>query len=569
MSLENVVTQELKRVLSSYISSEGEVDVDQLLERPKKSSFGDFSFPTFSLAKIKHQSPNEIAKEISELLNHDLFKQIDVVSGYVNFFVLRSNPSVEILTKVNEQKLDYGNDDFGKNQNVTIDMSSPNIAKPMSMGHLRSTVIGNTLANIEKKCGYQPIKINFLGDWGTQFGKLLAAYKMWGNEEEIEKEPIETLLKLYVKFNQAAKEDESLNDLGRAWFKKLEDGDPEAHKLWQWFRDVSLKRFEEIYDDLDIHFDNYDGEAFYNDKMDNVIEFLKKKKLLETSQGAQVVDLSSEGFDHPALIIRSDGASLYITRDIAAAVYRKEKYNSVKSIYVVGSEQKEHFAELKAVLKKMDFSWADEVVHVPFGLITFNGKKLSTREGRIVLLNDVLEKSYQLALKQIEEKNPGLENKEEVARQVGYGAVVFHDLKNDRTENFDFKLDEVVQFEGDTGPYVQYTNARAQSILSKSSSLTKSKESYIDIFDEDSAFEVIKQLDQYPAIIKQAEKNYEPSVIAKYSIQLAKAFNHYYKNVKILVEDDGLFTRLQLVNAVSYVLQDSLGLLGVKAPTQM
>ncbi|BDR56412.1 arginine--tRNA ligase [Xylocopilactobacillus apis] len=567
MSLDSVVTKELKRVLDSYISDD--VEVDKILERPRNSSFGDFSFPTFSFAKIKRKSPNEIANEIVELIDKSLFKEISIVNGYINFSVLREKPSQDLLSLVNKEKLNFANNDFGKGRNVTIDMSSPNIAKPMSMGHLRSTVIGNALSNIEKKCGYNPIKINFLGDWGTQFGKLLAAYKMWGDKEKVEQDPIENLLKLYVRFNKEAKENENLNDLGRAWFKKLEDGDEEAKSLWEWFRKVSIQRFEEIYKDLDIDFDLYDGEAFYNDKMGAVIDTLKEKKLLKVSQGAQVVDLSDEGFENPVLIIRSDGASLYTTRDLAAAIYRKKKFNSVKSIYVVGSEQKQHFDELKSVLNKMGYEWAKEIVYVPFGLITFNGKKLSTREGRVVLLNDVLDKAYKLSLKQIEEKNPTLDKKDDVAHQVGYGAVVFHDLKNDRMENFDFKLDEVVQFEGDTGPYVQYTNARSQSILRKSQELNISVKDYKNIFEEDTAFAIIKLLDQYPTIVKQAEKNYEPSIIAKYSIQLAKSFNHYYKNVRILVEDDELYTRLQLVKAVSYVLQDSLSLLGIKAPEQM
>lgn len=528
-----------------------------------------FHFRHFLLQKLSVSLQNEIANEIVELIDKSLFKEISIVNGYINFSVLREKPSQDLLSLVNKEKLNFANNDFGKGRNVTIDMSSPNIAKPMSMGHLRSTVIGNALSNIEKKCGYNPIKINFLGDWGTQFGKLLAAYKMWGDKEKVEQDPIENLLKLYVRFNKEAKENENLNDLGRAWFKKLEDGDEEAKSLWEWFRKVSIQRFEEIYKDLDIDFDLYDGEAFYNDKMGAVIDTLKEKKLLKVSQGAQVVDLSDEGFENPVLIIRSDGASLYTTRDLAAAIYRKKKFNSVKSIYVVGSEQKQHFDELKSVLNKMGYEWAKEIVYVPFGLITFNGKKLSTREGRVVLLNDVLDKAYKLSLKQIEEKNPTLDKKDDVAHQVGYGAVVFHDLKNDRMENFDFKLDEVVQFEGDTGPYVQYTNARSQSILRKSQELNISVKDYKNIFEEDTAFAIIKLLDQYPTIVKQAEKNYEPSIIAKYSIQLAKSFNHYYKNVRILVEDDELYTRLQLVKAVSYVLQDSLSLLGIKAPEQM
>ena len=567
MSLENVVIQELNRVMESYLPNE--IHIENLLERPKKSSFGDFSFPTFSLAKIKHKSPNEIANEIVELLNFDLFRKINIVNGYINFFVLREKKSKELINEINELKTRFGANDTGEGRKVTIDMSSPNIAKPMSMGHLRSTVIGNSLANIEKKCGYVPVKINFLGDWGTQFGKLLVAYNMWGKKEEVEKNPIETLLDLYVRYNKEAKTDERLNDLGREMFKKLEDNDQEARKTWQWFREVSLERFNDVYNALNINFDFYDGESFYNDKMEPVIKTLKSKGLLTESQGAKVVDLSDEGLEKPALIIRSDGASLYITRDLAAAIYRKEKYKSVKSIYVVGSEQKQHFTELRVVLKKMGYDWYSELVHVPFGLITFNGKKLSTREGRIILLDEVLEKSYKLALKQIKEKNPNLENKDEIAKQVGYGAVVFHDLKNDRLENFDFKLDEVVQFEGDTGPYVQYTNARAQSILRKAKNIYIPEKNLKNIFDDDSVFDVIKLLDQYPHIVRQAEKNYEPSIIAKYAIQLAKGFNHYYKNVRILVGDDGLYTRLQLVTAVSYVLQDSLHLLGVKAPTQM
>lgn len=566
MSLESVVIQELERVLPAY--GINNLDVAQLLERPKNASWGDFSFPTFSLAKIKHKSPHDIAGEIAQLLNQERFAKINIVNGYINFFVLRSQVSQDLLLKIVQEKSNYGKTNLGQGATVTIDMSSPNIAKPMSMGHLRSTVIGNALANIESKCGYQPVKINFLGDWGTQFGKLLAAYKMWGNEKEVTKDPIDALLKLYVHFNEEAKVDSSLNDLGRSWFKKLEDGDEEALKLWQWFRNVSLQRFNEIYEALGINFDWNDGEAFYNDKMAPVVEQLKSKNLLTTSQGAQVVDLSDEGFENPALIIRSDGASLYITRDLAAAIYRKQKYQSVKSIYVVGSEQKHHFAELKAVLKKMGYNWADEVIYVPFGLITYNGKKLSTREGRIILLNEVLANAYDLALKQIELKNPKLANKEEVARQVGYGAVVFHDLKNERIENFDFKLEEVVQFEGDTGPYVQYTNARAQSILRKSDNFTF-KEQISNIFEQDFAFEIIKLLDQYPQVILQAENLYEPSVIAKYAIQLARAFNRYYKKVKILIEDDQLYTRLQLVKAVSLVLQDSLCLLGIKAPSEM
>lgn len=535
------------------------------IEVPKDASMGDYAFPTFLLAKARRMAPQQIATNIVSEIATDGFKEVKAVGPYVNFFLDQAQFGADTLAEVLRQT-DYGHNTDGEAGHITIDMSSPNIAKPMSMGHLRSTVIGNSLAEIAKANGYQPIKINHLGDWGTQFGKLMSAYKRWGSEEEVKADPINTLVKYYVRFHKEAETQPELNDEGRAWFKKLEDGDEEAHELWSWFREESLKEFMELYNDLDIDFDSFNGEAFYNDKMDAVIDTLKEKHLLVESQGAQVVDLEDEGLN-VAMIQRTDGATLYMTRDLAAAIFRKNNYNFVKSLYVVGGEQREHFMQMKAVLKKMGYEWSDDIDHIPFGMITVDGKKLSTRSGRIILLKDVLADSVKLATAQIDEKNPNLANKEVVAHEVGTGAVVFHDLMNERLGNFDFKLEEVVRFEGDTGPYVQYTNARAQSILRKAG------KPELDLnnlsIDDEQVWETEKLVASFNDIVRRAWRDREPSVIAKYSLNLARAFNKYYANSKILVEDDQLNARLALVTAVSYVLTESLRLLGVKAPKEM
>lgn len=535
------------------------------IEVPKDTKMGDYAFPAFLLAKERHMAPQQIASNIVSEIATDGFKEVKAVGPYVNFFLDQANFGAETLAEVLRQD-NYGHNTDGEAGHVTIDMSSPNIAKPMSMGHLRSTVIGNSLAEIAKANGYQPIKINHLGDWGTQFGKLMSAYKRWGSEEEVKADPINTLVKYYVRFHKEAETQPELNDEGRAWFKKLEDGDEEAHGLWSWFREESLKEFMELYNELDIDFDSFNGEAFYNDKMDAVIDTLKEKQLLVESQGAQVVDLEDEGLN-VAMIQRTDGATLYMTRDLAAAIFRKNNYNFVKSLYVVGGEQREHFKQLKAVLNKMGYEWSNDIEHIPFGMITVDGKKLSTRSGRIILLKDVLADSVKLATAQIDEKNPDLPNKAEVAHEVGTGAVVFHDLMNERLGDFDFKLEEVVRFEGDTGPYVQYTNARAQSILRKAG---KPELDLTNLsIDDDQVWETEKLVANFSDIVRRAWRDREPSVIAKYALNLARTFNKYYANSKILVEDDQLNARLALVTAVSNVLTESLRLLGVKAPQEM
>ncbi|NME20975.1 arginine--tRNA ligase [Lactobacillus johnsonii] len=537
--------------------------ISMLIERPKNPKMGDYAFPAFALAKIEHKNPALIAKDISEKISDDNFASIQAVGPYVNFAIDHAKLVNATLNDVLTEKEHFGDQKLGEG-NVPIDMSSPNIAKPMSMGHLRSTVIGNSIAKTLEKVGYTPIKINYLGDYGTQFGKLITAYRLWGNEEDVKKDPITNLFHYYVKFHEEAEKDPKLEDEGRAAFKKLENGDEEEIKLWKWFREVSLQEFNRIYKELGVTFDSYNGEAFFNDKMQPVVDELKEKGLLEESRGAQVVNLGED--ENPALILKSDGSSLYMTRDLAAALYRKKEYDFVMSLYVAGGEQTGHFKQLKQVLKKMGYDWSDNIHHIPFGLITQGGKKLSTRKGNVVFLDQVLKDAVSLAEQQIEEKNPNLSNKKQVAHDVGVGAVVFHDLKNDRMDNFDFDLEEVVRFEGDTGPYVQYTNARAQSILRKAN-----KEISMDnlSLNDDWSFAVAKALADFPAIVEKASEKFEPSIIAKYALDLSKKFNKYYANVRILDEDDQLNARLALVQATSIVLTEALRLLGVNAPKEM
>lgn len=558
------ITNSLLNALGADSLSSAEIY--EKIEHPKEITMGDLAFPTFTLAKTMHKAPNMIASDLLAKIDTSIYEKVEVKGAYINFFLDKAQFSNEVLTNIIDEGSTYGQNDNGKGGNVPIDMSSPNIAKPISMGHLRSTVIGNSIAKILTKNGYHPIKDNHLGDWGTQFGKLIVAYKKWGNEEDVKKDPINNLVKYYVKFHQEDKEHPELDDEAREVFKKLEDGDEEATRLWEWFREESLKSFNKIYAKLGVDFDTYKGEAFYNDKMNEGIEILKDKNLLEESQGAQVVKLDKYDLN-PALILKSDGATLYITRDIATAIYRDRTYHPAMNLYVVGSEQTYYFRQLKAVLTEMGMPSAANLHHIPFGLITVNGKKLSTRSGRIILLDEVLDDAIELAQKQIEEKNPDLPNKEEVARQVGVGAIIFGDLKNERTNNIDFVLEDQLRFEGETGPYVQYSHARAESILRKAGT--------VDFYHVDKqlsdpeAWETIQALSTFPSIVESACADFEPSEIAKYSLRLAKAFNKYYAHSKILADDAERNARLSLVKAVSTVLKESLNLLGVEAPDEM
>ena len=562
MNQKQVIAERLAAILPSL-----EVEaIYNLLEKPKSSEMGDIAFPAFSLAKVERKAPQAIAADIVEKLDTTGFEKVVATGPYVNFFLDKAAISHQVLTDVITEKDQYGKLNIGQGRNVTIDMSSPNIAKPFSVGHLRSTVIGDALANIHEKLGYKPIRINHLGDWGKQFGMLIVAYKLWGDKAAVEADPISELLKLYVRINAEAEEKPELDDEARQWFKKLEDGDPEAHELWQWFRDESLVEFNRIYDKLDVTFDSYNGEAFYNDKMDEGIQILEEKGLLQESKGARIVDLESYNLP-PALIMKTDGATLYITRDMATAMYRKRTYDFVKSIYVVGQEQINHFKQLKAVLKEMDFDWSDDMTHVTFGLVTKDKKKLSTRKGNIILLEPTLDEAISRALTQIEAKNPDLENKEEVAHAVGVGAVKFYDLKTDRDNGYDFDLEAMVSFEGETGPYVQYAYARIQSILRKANFVPSAENDY-KLADAES-WDIIKHIQNFSNVVERAGDKFDPSLIAKYAINLAQAFNKYYAHTRILDESPERDSRLALAYSTGLVLKEALRLLGVKAPEKM
>ena len=562
MDHKTLVAQRLAAVIPSLEADQ----IFALLEKPKSSEMGDIAFPAFSLAKVERKAPQAIASEIAEKIDTAGFEKVVATGPYLNFFLDKAAISNDILRAVISEKADYGQQDIGHGQNVTLDMSSPNIAKPFSVGHLRSTVIADALGHIYSKLGYRAIRINHLGDWGKQFGMLIVAYKLWGDKEAIEANPIDELLKLYVRINAEADENPELDEQARQWFKKLEDGDQEAWELWQWFRDESLVEFNRIYDKLDVSFDYFHGEAFYNDKMDEGIQILEDKNLLQESKGAQIVNL--EKYDlPPALIKKSDGATLYITRDMATAMYRHRTFNFAKNIYVVGQEQSHHFKQLKAVLKEMGFDWSDDMIHVSFGLVTKNKKKLSTRKGNIIRLEPTLDEAEARALTQIEAKNPDLENKEAVAHAVGVGAVKFYDLKSDRDNGYDFDLEAMVSFEGETGPYVQYAYARIQSILRKAAFVPASDANYA-LHDAES-WDIIKLLQDFPSIIQRAADKYDPSIVAKYAINLAQSFNKYYAHTRILDENPERDSRLALAYATGIVLKEALRLLGVDAPEKM
>ena len=566
LDYKQIIAEDLSAQLSEHLSLE---DIYQLLENPKNEDHGDLAFPTFRLAKAFRKNPAEIANDIAEDFSSKVVEKVNVVGPYLNFYLDKNTVSTQVLNDIISSPSTYGNSNVGEGKNIPIDMSSPNIAKPMSMGHLRSTVIGNALSNIVSKLGFKPVRINHLGDWGTQFGRLITAYKMWGEEDKVRANPIAELNELYIHFHEVLDEQPELEDVGREWFRKLEAGDEEATELWRWFRDESLNEFNKVYDRLGVTFDSYNGESFYNDKMDEIVELLEEKNLLVEDQGAQVVRLDESDLQ-PALIKKQDGATLYITRDLAAALFRKRNYDFKQSLYVVGQDQIYHFTQLKAVLNKMGYEWEEDIHHITFGLISIDGEKMSTRRGKVVLLEDVLDEAVQRAANQINDKNPGLANKEEVAEQVGVGAVVFHDLQHDRRNNFNFNLDDIVQFEGETGPYVQYTRARALSILKKA----EVDASYFDggkdyMLSDSYSWSVVKLIQSFSSVLERAYREFEPSVIAKHALSMAQAFNRFYANVRVLEDGPEKDSRLALVYAVALMLEEDLRLLGVEAPDEM
>jgi arginyl-tRNA synthetase len=531
------------------------------IESPKDRKLGDYAVPCFILSKKLRKSPVEIANEIKNNIDMQYYEKVEVVSGYLNIFVKKDLLVKHILEEVRDKE--YGSNDIGLGKTMVIDYSSPNIAKPFGVGHLRSTSIGNAIKNIALKSGYKVVGVNHLGDWGTQYGKLICAYNKWGNHEEIMKDPIAELTKLYVLFHQEVENNPSLEDEARRCFKELEDGDQKALELWKIFRDESLKEFEKTYNLLGINqFDSYNGEAFYNDKMQPVIDELEQKGLLKLSEGASIVELEDIA---PALIKKSDGATLYITRDLATAIYRKNTYHFDESIYVVGNEQSLHFKQLKMVLDKMGYDWQKDIHHINFGLILQDGKKMSTRRGKSVVLHNVLEEAVAMAANYVSDNNDI--DKNEVSRQIGIGAVLFNDLKNYRINDIEFNLNDILKFEGETGPYVQYTYARISSLLKNKKNI---EIDFNKINITESVWNTVFKLYEFKDIVIKAKEGYDPSLVAKYAIDVAQEFNRFYASEKI-IDNDLNYTefKLKVCESVSIILKESLRLLGIEAPEKM
>ena len=544
-------------------------EITALIEVPPNKDMGDFAFPCFKLAKVFRKAPNMIAAELSEKIEaKGVISNVTPLGGYINFFVNKSQLAETVIKDVLTKKEKYGHSDLGKDKTIVIDFSSPNIAKPFHIGHIRTTVIGNALYKIYDSQGYNTVRINHLGDYGTQFGKLIVAFKLWGNKEAVEANPIPELLKLYIQFHDEAEKHPEMEDEARAWFTKLENGDKEAKELWQWFRDESLKEFARVYDLLDIEFDSYAGESFYSDKMDIVIEKIKEKGLLKQSQGTNVVDLEEYNMP-PALITKNDGSTLYMTRDLAAAIYRKNTYDFEKCIYVVGSQQSLHFQQLFKVLELMGFEWAKDLIHVPFGMVALEEGTMSTRKGRVVFLEDVLKQAIEKTRETVLSKNPNAKNVDEIAKQVGVGAVVFQELSNSRIKDYTFSWSRTLSFEGETGPYVQYTHARCCAVLRKANEEVSTDINYELLSDGDAA-EVLKVIGSFNKSIVSAMRRNEPHIVTRFVLDLAQAFNKFYHDNPILVEDEELRkARLALVAATRQTLENGLNILGMHAPERM
>ena len=572
--LKGLKKMHFKMEIAKLISSAADIDVNEVIsaiEIPPNSEMGDYAYPCFKLAKVFRKAPPMIANELVEKIEKkDFIKEIKVVGAYINFFTEKSVYIKEVLGAVFENNENYGKSTEGNGKTIVIDYSSPNIAKPFHVGHLRSTVIGNAIYKIYECLGYNCEGVNHLGDWGTQFGKLIVAYKKWGSKEAVEKDGIQELMRIYVKFHDEAEKEPALDDEARLWFVKMQDGDEEALTLWKWFYDISIKEFERVYDMLGVKFDAYTGESFYNDKMDAVVQELKDKKLLTESEGAMIVDLEDEKMP-PCLIIRKDGGTLYATRDITAALYRKKTYNFDKCVYLTALDQNLHFAQWFKVIEKMGYDWSKDLVHVPFGLVSLDTGKLSTRHGNVVLMEELLNQAVNETTKIIEEKNPDLPNKEEVAKQVGIGAVIFNDLYNNRIKDVVFSWSRMLNFDGETGPYVQYTHARACSLIKKvceNGEIDKNID--FSLLSDDASVEVCKLIEMYPAKIKDAAAKFEPSIVTRHLVDIAQAFNKFYHDNPIMnSEDEVKKARIALVYAVKTVIASGLKLLGINAPEQM
>ena len=543
--------------------------VSRILEIPPQEDMGDFAFPCFQLAKIFRKAPTIIAQEVAEKIKKtDFVSKTAAMGPYVNFFIDRTMFVSEMLKQVSVDN--YGSSEIGCGKTICIDYSSPNVAKNFHVGHLRTTLIGNSIYRIYKKLGYRVERINHLGDWGTQFGKLIVAYKKWGSKEAVEQNGISELMKIYVKFHEEAEKDDTLNDEARAWFVKMEQGDEEALSIWEWFKDISLIEYKRIYELLDIDFDSYAGESFYRDKTSAVVDELKKKGMLKESEGAFIVDL--EKYDMtPCLIMKKDGSSIYATRDLAAIFYRKKTYDFEKCIYVTGMEQKLHFAQVFKVVELMGYEWAKtDLIHVPYGLVSLEGGKLSTRSGNIIYAEDILRESVSKIKEVINDKNPDLQDKEEVAKMVGIGAIIFNDLYNQRIKDVTFSWDKIHSFDGETGPYVQYTYARAASVLRKTGITDVPEEIDSSLLTDEASVSLLKELIRFPEVVETAAERLEPSVVARFVMSVAQAFNHFYHENQCNVEDEKLKrARVKLVIIAKEAIKDGLDLLGMKCPEQM
>lgn len=556
-------------LLAEQVEELNKEEISKIVEIPPSYDMGDYAFPVFSLSKIFKKAPNMIAEElVANIGVSEYFEKIEAKGPYINFFIDKSKLTEVTLETIKEAGDKYGSSNLGEGKKVIVEFSSPNIAKPFHIGHIRTTVIGNALYKIYSFLGYDTVAINHLGDYGTQFGMLISAYKKWGDREEIEKDPINELLKLYVRFNAEAEEDDSLRDEARYWFRELENKNEEAVELWTWIREISLQEFSKVYDMLGVEFDSYAGEAFYGDKMGEIVKDLEDKNLLVKDDDAMLVDLEEYGMP-PALIKKSDGSTLYTTRDIAAAVYRKEHYDFYKNIYVVGSQQNLHFKAFFKVIELMGHEWAKDCIHVPFGMVSLEDGTLSTRKGRVVFLEDVLNKAVDSTMEIINDRNPDLENKEQVAKDIGIGAVVFQELFNQRIKDYEFSWDRTLSFDGETGPYVQYTHARACSIL---------KNGNFDINDEvdysrlelEAEIDLIRLMYNFPATIVDAMEKNEPFYVTRQVVEVAKAFNTLYNSAQMITEDEELTkARLMLTYSAKTVIKTGLALLGIKAPEKM
>ncbi len=550
--------------LSELLNGFSTADIFDMLEYPADRKLGDIALPCFKLSKAMRMPPQKIAESLCAGLKANeecanVFEKIENVNGYLNFYI--SNDY--LLKNLNGMSdPDYGSSDVGKGKTIVIDYSSPNIAKPFHIGHLRSTVIGQSIKNIHRFCGYECVGVNHLGDWGTQFGKLIVAYKKWGDKETIEQRGIKALTEIYVRFHEEAEKDPSLEDEAREAFSKMEQGDSECTELWKWFVEISIAEFKKVYELIGADFESWNGESFYFDKTDEVVNALKEKNLLKLDNGAYIVSLDEYDMP-PCLVLKSDGSTIYATRDIAAAFYRKKTYNFDKCIYVTSAGQSLHFAQFFKVIELMGEEWAKDLVHVPFGTVSIDGAKLATRTGNVILLEDLFREATEKTLEIINEKNPTLENKEEVASAVGVGAVIFHDLSNNRIKDINFIWDEVLNFDGNTGPYVQYTYARCCSILEKAGSYGKD-----GVITHPSEVDIIKTLSLFPEKVEQARRDLEPSVISRYLLDVCQEFNRFYHDCPVLRAEDEKVrsTRLAIVEATSVVLSNGLKLIGLKRP---